>query len=296
MLHFEMSPDPEDRDANSRAFSGPLGTNILLVGDFIGQDDQRPIDDRYPIPVHRDDLGKVLAQEKFTSKLTNSVRQFVEQSPSGTQIELLNASQSDLICDFEDAPTLRKSGFFRAVNSRNHQGMRPYSLLVFLDSANGYLLQQLALVARAKNTPILFEGAAVMDPAKLEAKFVVPCPRGAITAAGEVLTSFLSNAAPPNLSTCAGTSLSALLWLTRFAQQILHIDYHRGSPSQDRNAEEMTEILNRALETRLRHLPDISARVDQFEWQNRPYAETNLSVTAPGILVRDRIVLQFEFS
>jgi len=181
------------------------------------------------------------------------------------------------------------------VNPRNHQGMRPYSLIVFLDSASGYLLQKLASVGRAKNAPILFDGSAAMDPSKPEARFVVPCPQGAVTIAGEVLASFLGNARPPNLSTCGGTSLLSLLWLTRFAQQMLHIDYHRDCPSRDREAQEMTKILNGALATRLRHRPDVLARIDEFEWKDRPIAEMTLSVTAPDVSVQDRILLQFEF-
>lgn len=293
MLHFDMSPDPKDGPV--KAFPGPLGTRVLIVGDLCGIADNRSIDDRIPVPLRRWDFERTRVEEKLAPNIAEALSILIDRSPPEVEIDVVNATKDDLTCDFDDAPTLRKSGFFKLVNQYNHQGMRPYSLLVFLDSVQGYLLQQLALVGRGKNIPIFVESAEKMDTSKPEARFVVPCPRGALVTAIEVMASFRGPAVVPNLSTCGGTSLSSLLWLTRFVHQILHIDHHRGSPSQDQNEQAMMEILNDALATRLQHRPEITVQLSQFEWK-RPVAEAMLSVSTPDEFVQDKIVLQFEFS
>lgn len=259
MLHFEMNPDPQERPV--RAFPGPLGTNILVVGDLRGQLDNRPIIDRVPVSIIRDDVERVQKFEKLAPNILELLKNWLSALPAAVNVDVINATVDDLVCDFEDSPTLRKSGFFQRVNQYNHQGMRPYSLVVFLDAVKGYLLQQLALVGRGKNVPILVEAAEPMAPSKPEAKFIVPCSRGALVIAGEIIASFRSAAILPNLTTCAGTSLASLLWLTRFAQQILHIDHLRGSPSQTSDPQAMMDIINGALATRLRHRPEISAQI-----------------------------------
>ncbi|HRI63020.1 MAG TPA: type VI secretion system contractile sheath large subunit [Polyangium sp.] len=294
MLHFEMSPDPEDREV--RFYKGPLGTSVLVVGDFLGRPDPRPIEDRNPETVNHDNFDKVRARQKSTANIWEALRLLVENSPAPARIECMNASTEDLIADFEDSPTLGKSGFYKLANPYNHQGMRPYSVMVIAEHIDGYLLQQLSAVSRIKNLPILVEGAGAMDKAKPESRYVVPCPAGALLTAGRILHGFLHDEPPPNLVTCGGTPLSALLLLTRFAQQVLHIDYHRECPSRTRDAHAMMEILNGGLAARLRHLPDVLVRLSEFDWINRPLAETTLSVTTPDISVEDRILLHFEYA
>jgi EvpB/VC_A0108, tail sheath N-terminal domain len=294
MLHFEMSLDPEDCDV--RFYKGPLSTNILVVGDFLGRVDGRPIEDRCPGVVNRENFDKVYARQKSTANLWDALRMLVENTPVGIQIEWMNASKEDLLGDFEDAPTLAKSGFYKTANPYNHQGMRPYSILVLVAKIDGILLRQLGAVGRVKNLPILVDGAEGADVSKAESRFVVPCASGAMMTGGEVAKSFLGNEMPPELVTCGGTSLLDLLLLTRFAHQVLHIDYRRGCPSRDRDAQSMTDVLNAGLSTRFRHLSGVSARISGFEWTNRPFAEATLAVTTPMTSVEDRIVLHFEYA
>ena len=297
MLKFDMAEDPEDLTV--RTFGGPHTTNVLVIGDFLERldaSDASPLEDRRPPRVSRENLAKVRRGPNPSGRCWTVVERLLENTPAEVQIEVLNASKDDLVADFDDASTLFKSGFFKLANMYNHQGMRPYSLLVMLDAVDAPLLRQLGAVARYKNLPILIEGTAAMNVASPEARFIVPCLAGSALTAVSVLKRFAStDTPPPNVTTCAETSLSSLLLLTHFAHRLLHIDYRRGCPSQNKDASAMTDILNGGFAARLRNLPGVSARVSGFEWQQRPYAEATLSVTTPSLSVEDRILLQFEF-
>ena len=293
MLHFEMSPDPDDCDV--KFFTGPLDTKILVVGDFLVREDGRPIEDRCPSVVKRENFEKEYVQQKSTARIWDALRILVENTPASVQIDWMNASKEDLVCDFEDAPTLPKSGFYKITNPYNHQGMRPYSILVLAAEIDGHLLRQISAVGRIKNLPILVDGASGVDMTKPESRFVVPCPSGAMATARSVVKSLTGDEMPPDLVTCGGTTLLSLLLLTRLAHQALHVDYRRGCPSRDRDAQSMIEVLNAGLATRLGHLSGVSAQLSEFVWTNRPFAEATLAVTTPMGAVEDRVVLQFEY-
>ena len=294
MLFFNMSPDPDDRSV--RWFDAPLCPRVLVVGDFFERPDNRAVDDRNSGYVDRHDLDKFARTYKLTGELWQSLRRFVQDAPEEACIDGVNASIADLIENFEDVATPSQSGFYKFVNPHNHQGMRPYSLVVVLDAVNGDLLRHIATIGRMKNVPVLVEKAGVMTRTDPAAQFVVPCPRGAIATALETLQYLAGKTSAPSVLSCAGTTLSSLVLLTHVAQQVLHIDYHRGTPSRDRDAEAMTNILNGGLSTRLSHLPGVSARLADFVWKNRPTAEATLWVTTPELSVEDRIVLQFEYA
>jgi hypothetical protein len=294
MLKLQMSEDPEDREVGH--YNGPLPTTFLVVGDFLEGPDARAIEDRKPVRVDRDNLAKVRGEHKNSGRLWDSLQLLVENAPAEVHVEYMNGSKEDLACDFEDAPTLSKSGFYKSANPYNHQGMRPYTAILMLDTVDGYLLRQLATVGWYKNMPIFVNGAGAIDTAKPETRFVVPCPSGVMLAARMVMSSIVNGDTIPEITTCAGTPLCSLLLLTHFAHQVLHIDYRRQCPSRDRDARAMTDILNAGISARLRNEPGVSARVSGFEWKTRPYAETTLSVTTPGLSVEDRIALQFEYA
>lgn len=293
MLYFNMSPDPDDRSV--KPFGDPLCPRVLVIGDFFIRPDNRPIDDRTPQPIHPNEMEALGRREKLTGPHWQSLGYFVQNAPAKAHIDWMNASMADLIDDFDGAPTLSKSGLFRMINMYNHQGMRPYSLVVVLDAVSGDLQRRLGMTGRIKNMPVLVERAELGPTADGESKFVVPCPVGAIPTALEVLRHLTGKTAAPDVTTCAGSTLSSLLVLTHLAQQVLHIDYHRGTPSRDQDATAMTTVLNGGLAARLRHLPEVSARISEFVWKQRPTAEAMLSVTTPEMSFADRVVLQFEF-
>jgi uncharacterized protein (TIGR02996 family) len=95
----------------------------------------------------------------------------VERTPADVHVAFINCSKEDLIADFEDyteckkgglySSEFRRSGLFTCVNSYNHHGARPYSLLVLdydLDPTSAIdrtLLAQLGEVGRRSVLPIV---------------------------------------------------------------------------------------------------------------------------------------------
>lgn len=293
-LYFNMSPDPDERRV--RCFDTPLCPRVLVVGDFFARPDNRPVDDRPGEYVDRRDIDRLARQYKLTNDLWRSLRSFVQDTPDESHIDCVNASPTDLLESFEDSPRPAKSAFSIMVNPYDHQGMRPYSLVVVLDVVDGDLLRRMAEIGRRKNVPILVEKAGVMDTTDPAAKFVVPCPSGALETARATLFGFTNKTPLPDIMTSAGTTFSALVLQTHIAQQVLHVDYHRRAVTESLEADAMMHRLNQGLSRRLQHLPDVSAKVSDFVWKDRPTAEAMLLVTTPELSVEDHVVLQFEYA
>ena len=293
-LYFNMSPDPDERRV--RSFDAPLRPRVLVVGDFFARPDNRPVDDRPAEYVDRRDIDRLARQYKLTSDLWRSLRSFVENTPDESHIDCVNASPADLLESFEDSPRPARSAFSVIVNCYDHQGMRPYSLVVMLDGVEGDLLRRIATIGRLKNVPILVEKAGGLQTSDPAAKFIVPCPAGALETARATLFGFTNKTPLPNIVTGAGTTFSALVLQTHIAQQVLHIDYHRRGVTEHLEADAMMHRLNHGLSRRLQHLPGVSAKISEFVWKERPTAEAMLSVRTPELSVEDRVVLQFEYA
>jgi hypothetical protein len=125
-------------------------------------------------PLDRDSVERALAIVYRDPNFLEAERSWrslwpvVEEASEDLTIEIMNASAEDLIADFEDAPSLSKSGLFRMANRYNHQGMRPYAALVMghalrTTGPDGYLIRKLGEIARAKNVPVLVNAAEEVE-------------------------------------------------------------------------------------------------------------------------------------
>lgn len=97
-----------------------------------------------------------------------SLRWLLQRLDAPVRLSILNASEADLLEDFENAARPSTSGLYRIVNSTNHPGMDPAGALVLgalarlAPSRQQGLLRRIGEVARMK--ALLFIATSNLDP------------------------------------------------------------------------------------------------------------------------------------
>jgi hypothetical protein len=147
---------------------------LLLVDDFTGREDRRPIEDRKPVAVNLQRLHEVKKEhgiqgdEPLAWGALHRLLQGLEGAP-GVEVRIMNASRQDLLYDFEDSPdTLRHYGLYRVLGRSTDRGRgeHPYGAVLFggaLVPADRQLLEPIGRVAEFTHAPCLFSPTG-MDP------------------------------------------------------------------------------------------------------------------------------------
>ncbi len=152
---------------------------LLVVGELLGREDGRPIEDRRPLRVRADNLDKVKSAQKIEGEgppVWAEIARLIAAvgAEPGVEIELLNASKADLFMDFDDSPTIEKSGLYKLLYSANYFGAHPFAAVLFtdvFDVEDRVLLEKIVSVAARAHSPV----------------FVTPTPRLASSAAFSTL-------------------------------------------------------------------------------------------------------------
>ncbi len=157
-------------------FGGELPLKLLLIDDWTGRPDARPLDDRRESSVdlaslaeRRRDLrpaedGATVERWARLEALLTSL----EAASSRVVVELFTTSADDLAADFEDWPTLAKSSLYKVVdggvyNWPGSPARAPYSAIVlgFEVGPKSGLSRSLAALSERTLTPIVSREDAV---------------------------------------------------------------------------------------------------------------------------------------
>lgn len=125
-----------DLELKSKFFVDRLPHRVLVVGDFTGRCDARPVEDRRCIELSAETMASVLDARGTTVERAPAwlaARHFVRATPSDVQTYILNCSKADLVMDVEEAPHLFKAGLRYAANGlfSTHPDLLPFGLIVF---------------------------------------------------------------------------------------------------------------------------------------------------------------------
>lgn len=157
-----MVPDPHE-----------MPFTLLVLGDLLGREDPRPIEDRKPLRVRADNLQKVKAAQKIVGEgppIWAEIARLVEAvgGEANVEIELLNASKDDLFADFDDSPTLEKSGLYKLFYTANYFGAHPFGAVLLSDGfalADRALLGKITSVAARAHAPFFLTPSAELAAA-----------------------------------------------------------------------------------------------------------------------------------
>lgn len=136
-----------------RPETGILPIRVLFIGNFIGGDNDRCIEDERSFVVHPETLRRIEAMLRARNpegkpSLWNDFPRTIERfdfSLPNLIVEILHASSNDLLSDIEDAPELKKTGLFRNLHTGNFgsAGGKPYTIaFVFTKTSPGDKISQ----------------------------------------------------------------------------------------------------------------------------------------------------------
>ena len=172
-VHFVYKPPTE-----SLTEFVELPFKILVMGDYTRRPDERPLEERKPVPVDPDTFDHVLAAHG----LALADLQALEASWRGLKylvdhvdfrenirVEVLAVSKEDLFEDFDESPGVTSSGLYHLVYRRPYDTFdgKPYGLLVgdyeFDNSPRDIaLLRKIASVAAMAHAPFITGTAPTM--------------------------------------------------------------------------------------------------------------------------------------
>lgn len=149
--------------------ASPVELRFRSLADFSPEAVERRLAPEAPLPAARAMalLRAVFADPRVTAleRAWRGLRMLVDEAGEHAEVELLNASAEDLDFDFDDWPTLAKSGLSKVVNGYNHLGMRPFGALVLADDlgARARRLQDVAEIARGAHAAVI-AAAHALEP------------------------------------------------------------------------------------------------------------------------------------
>jgi EvpB/VC_A0108, tail sheath N-terminal domain len=159
----------------------PLAHRLLIVGDFIGKADARPLEDRRAASVTPESMDALQRQWGATEAAADTwrgLRHLSASAPADVEIEIVNCELEDLILDVQDSPGMLKSGLCIAAwdSFSTHPAIHPYAAVVLALDAGATpreagLLEYLADFATAAHAPVVVgaSDALVHDATLLEA-------------------------------------------------------------------------------------------------------------------------------
>ncbi|MBI2901211.1 MAG: type VI secretion system contractile sheath large subunit [Planctomycetes bacterium] len=158
-----------------------LPLRLLVLADFTGGRDNRPVEEREPIRVDRDGVDELRRRIELRSPgAAWRDLKFMLDRAANTEVCILNVSKNDLFEDFQDSPEIVKSGLHFVLRLCAHA--LPYAAIIAHyefshEREDVWLLQGIAAVAALMDCPFLSAvsprmfGSEPWEPIDLDACF-----------------------------------------------------------------------------------------------------------------------------